>query len=698
MISINELQPIQFNTDFSFCKLTPRFINNHIGVNDEIARWVLDKHAVLYKDERHAPSLIKKAARKWIGNKHAHEGPVLVMTDACVYNADSIFQYLEERAHPNNKLIPTDEIRRKQTLDLYHLFTGEFFQGKVTKYVLEQLLPDRKNAKRLFCKGIPRIERIRCRLFFNMISKSLTKDYNLDGNTAGEHLIQIRKIFAQVDELLKDGRKYLSGPTLTIADIAFAAIGAPLILPEEFGGTVARIQHIPESYRNDVHAFRASAAGQFILRLYQCDRPDPIPQFEIPKEPGFLKKGIHSLLISLKKKQYKLFHFVQRRYPVLRIPFIHLSIVSRNDLLKDLMHRDEDFTVEEINSSKMAKQKGAFFLGMDKMNPQFNRERNLVRSAVKRDDLELIKNFVRSNAEDIIQKSLPYGKLDVADKLNKVIFVRLIEFYFGVAAPTDRIMRHWLRHLFYDLFLNLTNNKKKYQLAWTAANERRNHLLQMIKDRKQALKDGKSLDDNMLNRFIQLQQQAGNEWFDDENIQRQIGGLITGILETSNKAIVLVLDELFNRPEILEQAIVAAKSYDTQKMYGFVQEALRFNPVQPGVIRFNEKEQTLTSKDHKQYRIPAKNKIIALTAGAMFDPAAFEQPTQFNPSRDAVYMNYGYALHECYGKYINSITLSELVAAVLRLKNVRREPNRAGQGSGLNELSFPSNFVVKFDA
>lgn len=697
-VSTNEFNSINFRKDFSYAKLAPTFINNTIGLGDEMVRWILDRNAILYKDERHSPQRFKKKIQKWIGKSNVGFDPVLIMTDACVYSTDSIIQYIEERALPQNKLMPIQEDKRIEVLDLYHLFTGDFFEDKISRYVLERLLPTKKYALRLMMQGVPFKEKIRYRFLFPFLKKSLEKDFNLNGNTANEHLIQIRSVFEQVSNMLKDGRKYLTGDTLTLADIAFASIGAPLILPEEFGGAMSSIQNIPDAYRKDVHEFRATKAGQFILRLYQDNRPDPIPQAELPKESGFFKRIIERIIISLKKKQYKLFYTLQKKYPVLKIPFLKIAIVSRNDLLVEMLNRHEDFTVEEINSKKMADQKGAFFLGMDKMNPQFDRERDTVRSCVKREDLELIQNFVRNSADAIIQKSLPYGKLDVADKLNKVVFVRLIEHYFGVSAPSDRIMRRWLRDLFYDLFLNLTNNKKKHQLAWLAANERRKHLLETIKINKQQINQGIDLPDNMLNRFIAKQQEDGFEWFDDENIQRQIGGLITGILETSNKAVVLVLDELFNRPDILKKAIQTAHTFDNQKMYGFIQEALRFHPVQPGVIRFNEQTQVLTGRDHKQYTIKAKRKIIALTAGAMFDPTAFDKPKEFNSERNAVYMNYGYALHECYGKYINAVTLSELVAAVLRLKNVRREPNRAGEGSGLNELSFPSNFVVRFDS
>jgi cytochrome P450 len=176
-----------------------------------------------------------------------------------------------------------------------------------------------------------------------------------------------------------------------------------------------------------------------------------------------------------------------------------------------------------------------------------------------------------------------------------------------------------------------------------------------------------------------------------------MGGLITGILETTNKAVILVLDELFNRPEILEGAIACAREKDMQKMYGYVSEALRFNPAQPGVIRYSEKRQTLGGKGNKTYTIPAGSTIFALTAAAMMDPAAFPEPRRFDPGRTAVYMNYGYALHECYGKYINAVTISEFVAAVLRLPGVRRAQGRPGRGSGMHEGPFPNNFVVAFD-
>ena len=258
-------------------------------------------------------------------------------------------------------------------------------------------------------------------------------------------------------------------------------------------------------------------------------------------------------------------------------------------------------------------------------------------------------------------------------------------------------MREWLRNLFFDLFLNLLNNKAKHEIAVKSANERKMWLLQIIKDRKQDLKDGKTLADNLFNRMITMAGEQDNEWVDDDVLQRNIGGLITGILETTNKSVVLILDELFNRPESLKKAIAVAESADMIKMYGYVKEAMRFNPTQPGVPRYSESKHILTGKGQKIYTIPAKRKVLALTAGAMFDPMAFPDPKKFIGDRNSTYMNYGFALHECYGRFINEVTLSEFTATILRLKNVRREPGRTGRGTGITAESFPDHFVVRFD-
>ena len=692
---IDESGPGKYRAVFSYDKLAPTFVSNNVGGSDEIARWVLDRNDILYRDEPHAPPFCASVVNRLTGATGPSNCPALIRTDALLYTTDSIVEYLDQRSTPSKRLLPADAGKRKEVLALYNLFTGEL-EERVMQYVYAQLLPSPDLARTLFTQRIPALEKWKYRMNYTAIRKKLMRDPALSDNLPQDALPRIKDIFQRVDSILRDGRKYLAGNTLTLADLAFAAIAAPLVLPEEFGGAMCRINQVPPVWRKDVLLLRMTSAGQFILRLYREDRPVMRPQKELPKEPNALGRLGERIGLLLASRQTSLFSFLQRHFPVLKIWFTRVMTVNRNDLLVELMERDNDFTIEEINATKMARQKGAFFLGMDKMNPQFDRERNFVRRSAKKEDLESIRIYIRNSSEEILGQTQRFGRIDVADSLCRVVLVRFIDHYFGVPGPTETIMKDWLRALFYDLFLNFTNNAAKHQAAVDAANERKAWLLQLIKDRRRTLKEGRRLDDNVLNRLILLQQEEGNAWFDDDTLQRNMGGLITGILETTNKAVILVLDELFDRPEILQGAIGCARQKDMKKMYGYVSEALRFNPAQPGVIRYSENRQTLKGKGDKVYTVPARSTVFALTAAAMMDPAAFPEPLRFDPDREAVYMNFGFALHECYGKYINAVTISEFVAAVLRLPNVQRAPGRPGRGTGLHEGPFPNNFVVTF--
>ena len=688
-------KPVKFRTDFAYARKTPCFVSNVLGGHDEIARWVLDLNDVLYEDRPHTPPLYLTVINQLTGQTGVENSPVLIRTDVMLYTADSIVAWYEQRCQPEKRLLPEDPAQRQKVLELYKLFTGSF-EKHVSAYVYSLLLTHRIYALNWCAGNVPVGEKLSFRFGYGAVRSRLIRDWRLDERPAGESLTAIKKIFEDVNDLLADGRKYLGGDRITIADIAFAAVAAPLLLPNEFGGSAGAINKVPDEVRLEIEELRATPAGQFVLLMYQDDRPLPRSQKEIPKEPGVLGKLGRRIGLALDRRKTGLFYFLQQHFPVLNLGLAGLVTVNKNDLLVEMMERDNDFTVEEINGKKMANQKGAFFLGMDRNNPQFDRERNFVRRTAKREDMDWIRAFIRDSCEEILQQVKEYGKIDVADAMCYPVLVRFIDKYFGVPPPTVPVMKHWLRVLFYDLFLNFTNNKTKHEEAVKASLDRRKWILQIIKDRKAELDKGEVLEDNILNRMILLQREPGNAWFDDEVIQRNIGGLITGILETTNKAVILVLDELFNRPEALQGAIGTARAKDMKKMYAYVSEAMRFNPAQPGVIRYCEKQQVLKGKGTKKYTIKARRKVFALTACAMMDPAAFPEPKKFSADREATYMNYGYALHECYGKYINAVTISEFTAAILRLPNVRREPGWAGTGTGLHVGPFFNNFVVAF--
>ena len=94
-----------------------------------------------------------------------------------------------------------------------------------------------------------------------------------------------------------------------MADIAFAAVAAPLILPEEFGGVMPGMQQLPDELAKVVVELRKTRAGQFILDLYQEDRPVKRSQNDIPRDPGILARIAGKLKLSLGLRKSNLFIF-----------------------------------------------------------------------------------------------------------------------------------------------------------------------------------------------------------------------------------------------------------------------------------------------------------------------------------------------------------------------------------------------------
>jgi glutathione S-transferase len=130
--------------------------------------------------------------------------------------------------------------------------------------------------------GIPRWQRALLLLLRPVLAFAVRRMLGVTPVRAERALVRTREIFDEVDALLADGRAYLTGSTLTFADITFASLGALAVLPPEYpgnrhGGPRLSLQDIRDpAWKAEVECFRARPSGQFILRLYREERaPHP---------------------------------------------------------------------------------------------------------------------------------------------------------------------------------------------------------------------------------------------------------------------------------------------------------------------------------------------------------------------------------------------------------------------------------------
>jgi cytochrome P450 len=381
-----------------------------------------------------------------------------------------------------------------------------------------------------------------------------------------------------------------------------------------------------------------------------------------------------------------LFAVLRRVKPILIVK--NVALVTRFEDVQEVLARDDIFQVTYGTKMRVITGGQDFFLGMQN-SPDYERDVAHMRSVMRRQDIAAIAGFVAKTAEQMVSQS--GGKLELVNQLSRVVPARWIAEYFGTVPPSDRELADWGSTIFQYLFTDLTNDPAVGRAAQDAAAKARQWLDDCIAQRKAS---GEKKDD-VLGRCLALQS-IGAPGMDDLGIRNNLIGLITGAIPTTSKCCAQALDQLLDRPEVLEQAHAAAAAGNSALFAAYVFEALRFNPNNPGVFRLAAEEYTVAKGTLRATTIPKGTSVLPATQSAMFDDHKVDSPNEFRVDRPAwVYMHWGYALHTCSGQYINQVQIPAILQPLVARKNLRRAAGEAGklQFTG----PFPSSLNVTFD-
>jgi glutathione S-transferase len=151
----------------------------------------------------------------------------------------------------------------------------------VRVWAYDRLFRDRALTRRTWGleeRGVPRWQRAILVVLTPVLRLAVRRMLGVTPARASRALARTQAAFDEVDQLLADGRPYLTGATFTFADVAFASLGALAVLPPEYpGGTLSgrrlAFEEVRDAqWRAEVEAFRARPAGQYVLRLYATER------------------------------------------------------------------------------------------------------------------------------------------------------------------------------------------------------------------------------------------------------------------------------------------------------------------------------------------------------------------------------------------------------------------------------------------
>ena len=103
---------------------------------------------------------------------------------------------------------------------------------------------------------------------------SLKRSLKVDADGAERSRAKIEDTFSRLAQHLADGRRYLIGDSFSVADLTFASLAAPILLPTQHPVAMPPLDEFPEAARTQIAKWRESPAGEFGLRMYRDHRDE----------------------------------------------------------------------------------------------------------------------------------------------------------------------------------------------------------------------------------------------------------------------------------------------------------------------------------------------------------------------------------------------------------------------------------------
>ncbi|MBK7399017.1 MAG: glutathione S-transferase [Myxococcales bacterium] len=245
--------------------MRPRLVTIPISHFCEKARWALDRARVSYEEEPHAPIAHLTATLRLRGKTV----PLVVTAGAVLTDSRDILHWADARMDEKLHIYPSDPAQRREVEELEALFDGKL--GPATRrWAYGFVLPDTRRSEDLLTVGLaPKAQR-RVSRFLPVMRGLMKRGMHVTEPRIAQSLERIRAIFTEVSGRL-EGRDYLVGARFSAADLAFAALAAPVVAPPEWAYLPPK-DSLPEAMRREIDAFRATRAGQHALRMFAEER------------------------------------------------------------------------------------------------------------------------------------------------------------------------------------------------------------------------------------------------------------------------------------------------------------------------------------------------------------------------------------------------------------------------------------------
>ena len=238
-------------------------------IDGELTRFVLDQHGIAYDERPHiaiVANLIALARARTINLPVLSN--ILSGTVPAIAGARPIIDWSETQGPPARRLVPSGPAQAATVERLWHRANDDL-AAATAAFAYFHLLPHRAIMIVPLSRGAPGWEVFATKLAYPVFAGFIGKVLGLSEAKAATSLATIRAVFAECDALLADGRDFLTGDRLTLADIAMATAAAPLLLPEGYGAPIPPLAAMPPVLQELVAALRRTRTAGFVQAVYR---------------------------------------------------------------------------------------------------------------------------------------------------------------------------------------------------------------------------------------------------------------------------------------------------------------------------------------------------------------------------------------------------------------------------------------------
>lgn len=237
----------------------------------EKARWALEHAGVAHRERGRIP-----VVHRFQGSvRGSFTVPVLVSAGGTLRDSARILAHADRACPPERRLYPAEPAERREVERLVAGF-DERYGPSTRRWFYSWCVRDRTQFLHYLSPGLDSGQVRAFRLVRPGAALILRVYFSLGSRARAEEAARIDAELAAVSALLADGRRYLVGDRFSAADLTFAALSAPALMPPGYGGGhfVAPTEP-PAEQAEQVAAWRATPAGQLALRVYRDHRLTP---------------------------------------------------------------------------------------------------------------------------------------------------------------------------------------------------------------------------------------------------------------------------------------------------------------------------------------------------------------------------------------------------------------------------------------